>query len=849
MTQTPTPPDIAETKRHRPGGIEKIYPLHPDLSDEMAGPDGSIRPAWQPFVSMLNELGPAELRQRWDHARRLIHENGVTHNVYGDPNGLDRPWSLDLIPLLISQEEWNRLSEGLIQRAQLMDRLLADLYGPANVVMERLLPPELLWANLGFLRPCHGIRPPGNRWLHLYAADLVRSSDGRFEVLSDRTQAPSGAGYSLENRIVLSRVLPSMFRQCNVQRLAPFFRTLRNSLSSLAADGSGSPRIVLMTPGPYNETYFEHSFLARYLGYPLVQGNDLTVRDAKVYLKTLGGLERVDVILRRVDDEYCDPLELFAPSHLGVPGLLQSIRLGNVAVANALGVGLLQAPGFLPFLPAICRRLLDEELKLPSVPTWWCGQAAELRYVLDHLPEMVIKSAYPTRGADPVFVQGLTRNETAELSEKIKARPEQYVAQHEAMCCTTPALLDDQMQPRRFVVRSYLAADGDTYTVMQGALTRITQSRDSLVVSLQRGGGNKDTWILSDQPVSQVTLLPSSGQPVALNRGGEDLPSRVADDLFWLGRCVERAESQVRLARVTFARIIDQSGAENAHAIEVLMKAWPEKLTAVEGRDLGFQFISGALGDVDSGGLRSVITYIHGLARILRDRISMDAWRILQEANQAVSTFELRERDPSVNVPELLDSLIETFAAFVGLASDSMTHGLAWKFLDLGRRIERATFVGRLLRDTLVDAGQDAALLESILDITDSSLTYRRRYLTNLEPHAIADVLLADEINPRAIAFQFALINEQLAALPRDEARPNNSLDRRIVLKIRTSIELADLAELCIVPAGQPLRGLHALLAEILDQTCLLSDAIAHLYFSHAAISRELGDSREESAT
>jgi uncharacterized alpha-E superfamily protein len=540
---------------------------------------------------------------------------------------------------------------------------------------------------------------------------------------------------------------------------------------------------------------------------------------------------------------------LFAPSHLGVAGLLQAIRLGNVAVANALGAGLLQAPGFLPFLPAICRRLLDEELKLPSVPTWWCGQPSELRYVLDHLPEMVIKSAYPTRGEDPIFGPSLTRDEAMELSEKIKARPERYVAQQQAMCCTTPALIEDQLQPRRFVVRSYLAAEGDSYAVMQGALTRITQSQDTLVVTLQRGGGNKDTWILSDKPVSQVTLLPGSGLPVTLNRGGEDLPSRVADDLFWLGRCVERAESQVRLARVTFARIIDQSGAENRHAIQVLTATWPEKITLGDGQDLALQFISGVLGDIDSGGLRSVISYIHGLARVLRDRISLDAWRILQEAHRAISTFEFREMDPSVNVPELLDSLIETFAAFVGLASDSMTRGLAWKFLDIGRRIERAAFVVRLLRDTLVDPGEDASLLEAVLEVTDSSLTYRRRYLTHLETHAVADLLLADETNPRAVAFQLALIQEQLGALPRDTARPKTSLDRRLVLKMRTAIQLADLVELCVVPAGQRRNGLHALLSDILDQTCLLSDAIARLYFSHAEISRELNDSREESVT
>ena len=325
----------------------------------------------------------------------------------------------------------------------------------------------------------------------------------------------------------------------------------------------------------------------------------------------------------------------------------------------------------------------------------------------------------------------------------------------------------------------------------------------------------------------------------------------MADDLFWLGRCVERAESQVRLARVTFARIIDQSGAENqaCHSSSHGYLA-RKKLLLADGQDLALQFISGVLGDIDSGGLRSVISYIHGLARVLRDRISLDAWRILQEAHRAISTFEFREMDPSVNVPELLDSLIETFAAFVGLASDSMTRGLAWKFLDIGRRIERAAFVVRLLRDTLVDPGEDASLLEAVLEVTDSSLTYRRRYLTHLETHAVADLLLADETNPRAVAFQLALIQEQLGALPRDTARPKTSLDRRLVLKMRTAIQLADLVELCVVPAGQRRNGLHALLSDILDQTCLLSDAIARLYFSHAEISRELNDdSREESVT
>jgi len=843
----PTSHDILDANQGGPPGIVRGYEADSAVLDEMINADGSLRPYWRQFFSMLDELGPTELRQRWDQAKRLIHENGVTHNVYGDSSGLDRPWSLDLIPLLIPSEQWNRVSSGLIQRARLFDALLKDLYGPAKTITEGFLPPELVWANPGFLRPCHDIRLPHDRWLYLYAADLVRNSAGQYEVLTDRTQAPSGAGYSLENRIVLSRALPTMFRQCNVERLAPFFGALRDSLTSLSPANRDNPRVVLLTPGPYNETYFEHSYLARYLGYSLVQGNDLTVRDNKVFLKTLGGLQRVDVILRRVDDGFCDPVELYAGSYLGVPGLLQAVRLGNVAVANALGAGVLQAPGFLPFLPALCRRLLDEELELPSVSTWWCGQPKELQHVLDHIEEMVIKSAYPTPGEDPIFGHTLTRGQMGELVEKIKARPDKYVGQSQIAACTTPVLIDGQVRPRRFVVRSYLAAQGDSFTVMHGALTRVTQSGASLVVSLQHGGGSKDTWILAEGPVSYVTLLPPASQPVALSRGGGDLPSRIADDMFWLGRYVERAESQVRLARELFACVIDQGGAENVHAIEALAAAWRGEIH-VPGAEFTREFSGGVLGDAHGGGLRGVVRSVHDLARILRDHIPLDAWRVLQEIHRTVEAFEIRDDHPSTGLQELLDNLVLAFAAFAGLASDSMPRGQAWRFLDIGRRIERSDFVIQLLRDTLVEPGADPALLEAILEITDSSQTYRRRYLTRLETHAVSDLLLTDETNPRSAAHQIALIGDHLATLPRDAAHPNKHKDQRIIFKLRTTIGLADMAEICSAPAECRLDGMHAFLSDILGKVRSLTDAITQMYFSHATVSQVLGDVRREVA-
>lgn len=847
--QGPIPPNSVETDRAVSRGFADNYTLEPSFSDEMMQPDGSIRPYWREFVSMIDDFRPEEFRQRRELARRLIHENGVTHNVYGDPNGLDRPWNLDFIPLLIPSDQWEVVSYGLIQRAQLLDRLLADLYGPAEIISKRLLPPELLWANPGFLRPCHGVKLPHNRWLHLYAADLVRTSDGRYEVLTDRTQAPSGAGYSLENRIVLARALPSVFRQCNVQRLAPFFVSLRETLASLATANYENPRVVLLTPGPYNETYFEHSYLARYLGYTLVQGNDLTVRDTIVYLKTLGGLQRVDVILRRVDDNFCDPLELHPGSYLGVPGLMQAIRRGNVSVANAVGAGVLQAPGFLPFLPSLCRHLLGEELKLPSVRTWWCGQSSELAYVLEHLHEMVIKSAYPTVGEDPVFGPSLTREELAELSRKIKYRPAKYVAQRQVMSCTTPAFVEDQVQPRRFVVRSYLAAYGDSYTVMQGGLSRITKSNDSLVVSLQKGGRSKDTWILSDAPVVPVTLLPSSSQPMALSRGGSDQPSRIAEDLYWLGRYAERTDAQARLARGTLSLITDQSGVENTHAIEMLTSAWRPKSFESVGPELEREFIKEMLGEVKGEGLCSSVANVHRLARILRDTISIDAWRILQEIYNTVSKYKLSPKEPAAGLLELLNSLIVTLAAFVGLASDSMTRGQAWRFLDMGRRVERASFITRLLRDTIVDPVVDPVLLEAVLDIADSSLTYRRRYLTHLETHAIADLLLADESNPRAVAYQLARIEQHLNALPRDTAHPDRNYDQRLLLNLRASIQLADFVELSCMPPDAGWDGFETLLSDILDQTNLLSEVIAQLYFTHDVMSVEISGIREEPGT
>jgi uncharacterized circularly permuted ATP-grasp superfamily protein/uncharacterized alpha-E superfamily protein len=821
-------------------------------ADEMIEPDGSLRPHWRMFVSQLDDLGPEELPRRWDQARRLIRENGITHNVYGDPDGLDRPWNLDMVPLLVPEAEWRVVSEALQQRATLLDALLVDLYGPAQSVAEELLPPELLYCNPGFLRACNGITLPRGQWLHLYAADLVRAADGQFRVLCDRTQAPSGAGYSLENRIVLSGILPTVYRQSNVQRLAPFFIALRRTLTSLARTNIENPRVVLLTPGPFNETYFEHAYLARYLGYTLVQGNDLTVRDGRVYLKTLGELQRVDVIFRRVDDDFCDPLEFYASSYLGVPGLLEAVREGNVAVANALGSGLLQAPAFLAFLPQLCKRFLGEELQMPSVQTWWCGEQTSLRYVLDHLSELVIKPAFPTLGGDPQFGDRMSREELEVLAAKIAARPGQFVAQEHVMSRTAPVLLNDKMQTRRFVLRVYLTAADGSYTVMPGGLARVTDAADSLVVSLQKGGGSKDTWILAESPVNQTSLLTPATHQLELNRGGGDLPSRVADDLFWLGRYVHRAEGDVRIARCLINRVTDHGLAERPGTADVLAGELLGYRGAPNDEAEAQALVAQVVTPSPAGGLRSAIDHVEGLIRSLRDRVSTDAWRILQGIERDLSDFDHTDKaDQPGRVVQLLNRLAIEFLAFSGVVAESMTRGHAWRFLDMGNRVERTITSARLIRSALGHVIHDeTSLLDAILEIADSSLTYRRRYFTHLDAAAVVDLLVSDEGNPRSIAYQVVAIEQHLASLPCQGRHPQAMPHLQLILQLRTRLRLVDLVAACKPNENGYRTGLIALMTEVLDLVQQVAEITGQVYFSHAAVARQLtGAGGEEEIT
>ncbi len=827
------------------------YAANPGFYDEALDGTKPVRPHWVALTEALSQMGHAGLAKRWQQGLRMIHDNGITYNVYSDPQSTARPWPLDPVPLVMEPNEWKHIEAAIIQRAMLFNAMLADLYGPQELLREHKLPAELVFPNPAFLRPCWGIEPPGGTFLHMYAADLARSPDGQWWVLSDRTQTPSGAGYALENRLVTTRVLPDVFRSAHVRRLAPFFQAYRDALLRLVPAQRENPRIVLLTPGPYNETYFEHAFLARYLGYTLVEGGDLTVRDCRVYLKTLGGLLPVDVIVRRQDDQFCDPLELRGDSMLGIAGLVQAVRAGNVAIANALGSGLAESPAYEAFLPGLCKLLLGEDLKIPTVATWWCGQEGPLKYVLDHLDSLVLKPTFPGARSEPIFGASLTAENKKKVLDRVRADPGRWVAQERVALSTVPVWEENRVEPRHMVIRVYAVPSNGSYAVMPGGLTRISSSLDSMVVSMQSGGGSKDTWALGDSPAPPFTLLRPAKHPLEVSRATFDLPSRVADNLFWLGRYTDRVESMVRVTRAILARFQegDAVRAAGLHAgLEILTA-----LGNLEGRDDAQKTpererLSAAEREVlamiydpaSPNGLVSGIHLVRGVAWLLRDRISVDAWLILNQLDQQFSAVAPAEAFRISAAQDRLNHVIITLSAFSGLAMESMTRGDGWRFLDIGRRLERAAQMTALLRHGLHAESPGAGALEAILEMADSSITYRSRYLTSLQTDLVLDLLLVDEANPRSIAFQLARLKEHVDRLPVSHVSIRRPLEARQALALLTSVQLADVRELGRTDDAGAAAAREALFEKLAQDLGAISETISRAYFSHAMQSRQL---------
>jgi uncharacterized circularly permuted ATP-grasp superfamily protein/uncharacterized alpha-E superfamily protein len=745
-------------------------PLRYGGAYEESSMDGiTPRPHWAGLMASLQSIGPNELAFRWTQAEQRIRENGITYNMYGDPLGAHRPWKIDLVPLLIPDEEWRFIEAGIIQRAELLNLVLEDLYHSQTLLKDGLLPAALLFANPAFLRPLVGVKVPRNSYLHMLAFDLARSPDGKWWVLANRTQAPSGSGYALENRLIVSELLPELFRTSNVQRLAPFFRAQRDALAQLSEQSN--PRIVLLTPGPHNETYFEHSYLAKYLGFTLVEGADLTVRDRCVFIKTVGGLEKVDVILRRVDDDFCDPLELRGDSLLGVSGLVEAVVAGNVQVANALGSGVIESAALMPFLPGLARHLLGEELKLPSVATWWCGQEHALNWVTDNLKSVVVKPAFSSVGMEPVFGSELTAADREKFLERLRSSPHEFVAQEQVQLSIAPVWENDSLHSRSVVLRTYVVNTGTGWSAFPGGLVRVAEAQGS-VVSMQRGGHSKDAWVLSDRPVDTFSLLPPRNEVLQLRRASLVVPSSVADNTFWLGRYVERAENQARILRSLIPRIHLAEEAELV-SLTCLAACLGTRSARIADRRRGRLSFNALRRELLSlltdykrtDSLAATLAEVSRIADSVSERLSGDMMMLLGHLRDSVKS---QKGTFLTSYTPMLTKCLELLSAFSGMERENINRGSGWLFLSLGRRLERAIYLTSELRHiTKPLAVENWAYLERLLEVADSTVTYRTRYYATLQPLAVLDILMADGTNPRSLDFQLGHLTDLYAKLPR----------------------------------------------------------------------------------
>ena len=815
--------------------------------DEAQRASGFPRRHWRKLTVAIGRTGFRELSHCWQNGQQLIQARSLSSSVGSESQGKADVWPMDPLPLLIAEHEWAQIERAIIQRATLLNAILMDLYGERHLLSERHLPPALLFANPHFLRPCSGIPPSGGVHLQTYAADLGRSPDGQWWVMSDHTQSPSGMGYTLENRLVSARCLPNIFRQSPVRRLVGFFDARRNALLNLAASYRADPRIVLLTAGPNHKTYFEDSLLAGYWGFPLVEGADLAMRDNRVYLKTLAGLETVDLIVRRLDDSLCDPLELGGDSLHGVPGLVQAVRSGTVAIDNALGSGLLEMPAHMAFLSSLCRQVQGEKLLMPSVATWWCGQEAPRRYVLEHLDQMVIKPAFSSSRQRPEFPASMSTVAREELVRRIEAQPEQFVAQEQLALSTAPVRMESGITSQHIALRVFAAWDGQSYTVLPGGFTRVSPESTLLMGFTGRDCGSKDTWVFGGDPEEPLLISRPITVSLEANLSGSNLPSRVAENFFWLGRYAERVESRVRLVRALVPALSGEEDFGRGASIETVVRVLTElgylspeisSISLAEQLWRVQRLLSSMADDrTRSSSIGWNLKAMRKAAWHLRERLSPDTWRVLQLVESDFARAEPGDYNQRRLVEtNLLDHVIVTLSALSGLLMENTTRGQGWSFLEIGRRLERTLQTLDLLHSCVAEASTDVELyLQMLLHIADSAITYRTRYLTVLRTDLVLDLLLTDESNPRSVGFQLAALLSQIEKLPQPNCADHHRLEELLALQALAAIRQTQASDLSRADGEGRLGALDELIQQLKLGMYDLSNTLTARYLSHVA--------------
>ncbi len=823
------------------------YASHGGSYDEFLDAKGQPRPHWQSVSEHLGSLNQPRWERRERQLERLIHDNGITYNVYDDDDSSTRPWSMDMVPLALPQRELESLESSLGQRAHLLNLILGDVYGRQTMLQSSKMHPYLVFSNPAFLRACHGLLPPRQNHIQLYSADLARSPDGHWWVLSDRVEAASGLGYALENRMLMSRIFPKAIWQSDILSLQPFVQKFCQHIESLAATSSDNPNIALLTAGPRNETYFEQSFLARNLGYTLAEGEDLTVRSNRLYMKTINGVQQVHGLLRRVDSPWVDPLELRNDSLLGVPGLVNTVRQRNLAMVNALGSGFVETPALLAFLPWFCRNYLGESLELPSVATWWCGQKHERDYVLENIEKLIIKPTFRQNGGPTYFGPRMSSKEKLELGGLINKYPERYCGQEILSQATTPVYENGKIHPRNFLMRVFMVADGTGWKMMPGGLVRYPANDDILDVSMQRGGASKDAWFVRDaesKAGQRAVAHINTERPIRRNQ--TDLPSRTADNLHWLGRYIERAESLARLQRTICTFLTEELGGESQRAIvPFLEQIIPpdetiDSLIDPETERLDFSavepFLTRSLFAKDNP--ESLINNLHFIERAgakVKERLSVDTWKRMQairEVGESCDAQEIGILDDDVSI--FLDDALENLAVFVGNAYENMTRSQGWTFLQIGRRIERALSICSLLQTSYsIAKPYDDRLETQLLHWADSNITYRRRYLNTVSSESVLDLLCFDTINPRSLIYQISDLRKLLATLPHASKGTRNTIDT-LSLQLFSRLGLNSPEKLLKQEDNLArMKSVHEFFSETFSDLLELGNAIQHHYFAH----------------
>lgn len=825
----------------------------PGNYDELIGPDGLPRAHWHNLLKDFAVMGAQERRSAGSAAEGLLREHDVAY--VAAESGNRRPWHLDVFPLVIAPADWQKLAAGLVQRARLLNAIAADIYGDQQLLKSGLLPPPVVFANPDFIPPCHGYRAPDGVFLHFLAFDVARGADGAWWVLSQRSESPAGIGYALENRLVTSRTIPDQFNANNLHRLAGFFRRFADYFAGLGDQHLS----VVLTGGPDDQDYFEHALIGRYLGYPVVESADLTVRDNRVFLKTLEGLERVDVVVRRTASETSDPLELRSVPGMGVAGLLQAARSGNVTLANPIGSGVVTTEALMSFMPLLAKRLLEEPLKLPSLASWWCGQPKERDFVIDSADRLTLRHAFARRslltaGAHEFNESDADLSDVDALRELLTLRPYDYVGMERIRPSTVPFLTTDGvLKPVPMVMRVFLAASEDGYQVLPGGLVKVS--------GMDLGENSyysKDVWVLSDTQIERETLIKPL-RAASLKRSDRDLPSKTADDLFWLGRYFERADGGVRLYRNLFLRLAGEALLGNVPvALNILTSllvsqgrlspSRARRALAAGSRAVEHE-IWNILFDPDSpDSLAQVLRNVARTADHVRERLSPDAWRIIE---RLTSVPNLRWRVHTVSAAvDVLNDLVEAQSAVNGLIHENMTRGYGWRLLDMGRRIERARFTIRTLRELMVRGDRDhAGVLGMQLELADSLITYRSRYRAEPQTPAVLDLVLADESNPRSLAFQLATMRAHMEVMPLEDLHGHLSRAQKLLISVHTEVILADVDKLSNYRSKSGNRThLNRLLNRCEENLDTLTSLISQTYFSHSVGHRITGNVLRENS-